>query len=156
MLMIGLNQRLELPKTHHPLLLSASRSLRQNVLRGRIWGFNSGHNFPVLSAQDDDFSSNSANVDVGRRSRNTSFDSTSNGNGRVKGMIASLERSSSSDEEDDDGGRRSNSPNKNQRRSTSYSPTTEQQHSSSYPHSSNKTQRALPSRGTVQDRKSVV
>jgi len=35
--------------------------------------------------------------DVGRRSRNTSFDSTSNGNGRVKGMISSLERSSSSE-----------------------------------------------------------
>ena len=29
--------------------------------------------------------------DVGKRSRNTSFDSVFNGNGRVKGMIASLE-----------------------------------------------------------------
>ena len=146
-----LYQRFELPKTHHPVLLSASRSLRQNVLRGRIWGFELGHNFPVHSPQDDDFSSNSANVDVGRRSRNTSFDSTSNGNGRVKGMIASLERSSGSEDDDDDGGRRSDSPNKNQRRSTSYSSTKEQQHSSSYSHSPNKTQRALPSRGTVHD-----
>ena len=150
MLMIGLNQRLELPKTHHPVLLSASRSLRQNVLRGRIWGFDSGHNFPVHSPLHDNLASNSANVDVGRRSRNTSFDSTSNGNGRVKGMIASLERSSSSEEDDDDGGRRSNSPNKNQRHSTSYSPTKEQ-HSTSHSLSPNKTQRALPSRGTVHD-----
>ena len=149
--MIGLYQRLELPKTHHPVLLSTSRSLRQNLLRGRIWGFDSGHNLPVHSPQDDDFSSNSANVDVGRRSRNTSFDSTSNGTGRVKGMIASLERSSSSEDDDDDGERRSNSPNKNQRHSTSYSPTKEQQHSASYSHSPNKTQRALPSRGTVHD-----
>ena len=151
MLMIGLYERFELPKTHHPVLLSASRTLRQNVLRGRIWGFESGHSFPVNPPQDDDFSSNSANADVGRRSRNTSFDSTSNGNGRVKGMIASLERSSSSEEDDDDGGRRSNSPNKNQRHSTSYSPTKEQQHSASHSHSPNKTQRALPSRGTVHD-----
>ena len=149
--MIGLYQRFELPKTHHPVLLSASRTLRQNLLRGRIWGFELGHNFPVHSPQDDDFSSNSANVDVGRRSRNTSYNSTSNGNGRVKGMIASLERSSSSEEDDDDGGRRSISPNKNQRHSTSDSPTKEQQHSSSYSHSPNKTQRALPSRGTVHD-----
>ena len=66
-------------------------------------------------------------------------------------MIASLERSSSSEEDDDNAGRRSNSPNKNQRRSTSYLPTKEQQHSSSYSHSPNKTQRALPSRGTVHD-----
>ena len=151
MLMIGLYQRFELPKPHHPVLLSASRSLRQNVLRGRIWGFELGHNFPVHSPQDDDFSSNSANVDVGSRSRNTSFDSTSNGNGRVKGMIASLERSSSSEEDDDDGGRRSNSPNKNQRHSRSYSLTKEQQHSAPHSHSPNKTQRALPSRGTVHD-----
>ena len=150
-LIIGLNQRLELPKTHHPALLSASRSLRQNLLRGRIWGFESGHNFPINPPQDADLSSNSANVDFGRRSRNTSFDSTSNGNGRVKGMIASLERSSSSEEDDDDGGRRSNSLNENQRHSTSYSPTKEQQHSLSCSHSPNKTQRALPSRGTVHD-----
>ena len=151
MLTIGLNQRFELPNTHHPVLLSASRSLHQNVLQGRIWGFESGHSFPVHSPQDDDLSSNSANVDVGRRSKNTSFESTSNGNGRVKGIIASLERSSSSEDEDDDGGRRSNSLNKNQRHSMSYSPTKEQQHSASYSHSPNKTQRPLPSRGTVHD-----
>ena len=66
-------------------------------------------------------------------------------------MIASLERSSGSEEDDDDRGRRSNSPNKNQRRSTSYSPTKEQQHSASHSNSPNKTQRALPSRGTVHD-----
>jgi len=67
-------------------------------------------------------------------------------------MIASLERSSSSeDDNDDEGGRRSTSPNKNQRHSTSYSPTKEQQHSASYSHSPNKTQRALPPRGTVHD-----
>ena len=65
-------------------------------------------------------------------------------------MIASLEWSSSSEDEDDDGGRRSNSPNKNQRRSTSYSPIKEQ-NSSSHSHSPNKTQHALPSRGTVHD-----
>ncbi|KIJ97341.1 hypothetical protein K443DRAFT_681613 [Laccaria amethystina LaAM-08-1] len=146
-------ERSELPKTHHPILLSASRSLRQNILQGRIWGFESSHSFPLNSPQNDDFSSNSPNVDVGR-SRNVSFDSTSNGNGRVKGMIASLERSSSSEDDDDDqekGGRRSNSPNKNQRHPTAYSPSKEQQHSASYSHSPNKTQRALPSRGTVHD-----
>ena len=66
-------------------------------------------------------------------------------------MIASLERSSSSEEDDVDGGKRSNSLNKNQQHSTSYSPTKEQQHSSSYSHSPNKTQRVLPSRGTVHD-----
>ena len=150
-LMSSLNQRFELPKTHHPILLPASRSLRQNVLRGRIWGFESGHNVPIRSPQDDDFSSNSANVDVGRRSRNTNFDPTSNDNGRVKGMIAFLEQSSSSEEDDDhDGGRRSNSLNKNQRRST-YSPTTDERHSASCSHSPNKTQRTLPSRGTIDD-----
>jgi len=152
-LITGLNQRFELPNTHHPILLSASRSLRQNVLRGRIWGFELGHNFPVHSPQDDDFSSNSSSVGVGRRSRNTSFDSTSNGNGRVKDMIASLERSSSSEDDNDDegGGRRSTSPNKSQRNSTSYSPTKEQQHSMSNSHSPTKTQRNLPPRGTVHD-----
>ena len=65
-------------------------------------GFESGHSFFVHSPQDDDFSSNSPNVGVGGRSRNTSFDSTYNGNGRVKGMIASFERSSSSEDDDDD------------------------------------------------------
>ena len=57
-------------------------------------GFESGHSFPLHSLQDDDFSPNSFGVDVGRRSGNTNFDSTFNGNGRVKGMIVSLERPS--------------------------------------------------------------
>ncbi|EDR07290.1 uncharacterized protein LACBIDRAFT_388494 [Laccaria bicolor S238N-H82] len=142
----------ELPKPHQAHLLSASRSLRQNALRGRIWG---SHNFP----QHDDFSSNSANVDMGRRSRKTSVDSSNaNGNGRVKDMIASLERPPSSDDDDDYVGRRSSSPNKNQRHSTTtaYSPSKEPaSHSYSYSYSPNKTQRALPSRGTVHDLFSV-
>ncbi|KIK05977.1 hypothetical protein K443DRAFT_3512 [Laccaria amethystina LaAM-08-1] len=115
----------ELPQTHHPILLSASLSLRQNALR------------------DDDFSSNSHNVDVGR-SKDTSFDSTSNGNGRVQRMIPSLERSPSSEDDNDNddqerGGRRSSSPNKSQRNTKSCSPTNDQRHSASYSHSPNKT-----------------
>ena len=57
-------------------------------------GFESGHRFPVHSLQDDDFSPHCFSVDVGRRSRNTGFDSTSNGNERVKGIIAPLARPS--------------------------------------------------------------
>ena len=69
-------------------------------------------------------------------------------------MIASLERSSNSEDDNDDphnegGGKRLSSPNKNPRNSTSYSLTSDQRHSASYSHSPNKTQRTLPSRGTV-------
>ena len=82
-LIIGLNQRFELPTTHHSILLSVFCSLHQNILRdwirGLRWAIAS-----VTSPPDDDFSSNSHNANVGGRSRNTSFDSTSNGNGRIK------------------------------------------------------------------------
>jgi len=120
-----------------------------------------GHSFPVHFPQDNDFSSNSANVDVGR-SRNTNFDFTSlptsnvnsNRNGRVKGVIVSLEPSSSSEDDNDDhddkgGGRRSSSPNKSQRNSRPYSLTKDQRHPASYSHSPNKTRRTLSSRGTA-------
>ncbi|KIJ97326.1 hypothetical protein K443DRAFT_254259 [Laccaria amethystina LaAM-08-1] len=136
----------ELPN-NPPHLLCASSVLRQIVLRGRICGFESRHNFPVHSPQEDDFSSNSR--------RNTSFGSTSDGNGTAKGMIliTSLERSSNSEDYNDDhndegGGRRWSSPDKSQPNSTPYSPTNNQRHSPSYSH---KTQRTLPSWGTVRD-----
>ena len=150
MLIIGLNHRFELPNTHHSILLSASRSLRQNILRGRVWGVRLSYSFP-FTLHKMTILFNSFSVDVRRRSRNTSFDSTSHGNGRVKGMIASLELSSSSEDEDDNlsdngGGRRSSSPNKSQRNSMFYFPTKDQRHSLSCSRSPNKT---LPSRGTV-------
>ena len=69
-------------------------------------------------------------------------------------MIAFLERSSSSEDDNDDheheeGGRRSSSRNKSQLHSMCYPPTKVQRHSASHLHSPNKTQRTLPSRGTV-------
>ena len=69
-------------------------------------------------------------------------------------MIAFLERSSSSeddnhDHEHEEGGRRSSSRNKSQLHSMCYPPTKVQRHSASHLHSPNKTQRTLPSRGTV-------
>ena len=82
-------------------------------------GFESGHSFPVHSLQDNDFSSNSFSVDVGSRSRNTSFNSTTNENRRVRGMIASLERSSGSEDDNEGGRKRSSSSNKIPRNSTS-------------------------------------
>ena len=153
-LIIELNQKFKLPTTHRSILLSASRSPHQKVQRGRIRGFKSGHSFPINSPRDDDFSSNFPKVDVGRRSRDTSFDSISNG--RVKGMIASLERSLSSknhngDHDEEGGGRKSRSLNKSQRNSTSYSPTKDQRRSASYSHSPNETQCTLPPQGTVHD-----
>ena len=66
------NDWFELP-TAEDIHLSSSPSLRQYVLRGHIWRFESGHNFPFHSPQDDTFLFNSPNVDVGSRSRNTIF-----------------------------------------------------------------------------------
>ena len=107
---------------------------------------------PIHSTEDDDFSSNSSNVDLGRRSKNICFNPTSNDNGKVKGMIAFLKQSSSSEEgDDDDRGRRSNSLNKNQQCSTAYSLTTDERHSASCLHSPNKTQHTLLLQGTIHD-----
>ena len=69
-------------------------------------------------------------------------------------MIAFLERSSSSeddnhDHEHEEGGRRSSSRNKSQLHSMCYPLTKVQRHFPSHLHSPNKTQRTLPSRGTV-------
>ncbi|EDR07161.1 uncharacterized protein LACBIDRAFT_294566 [Laccaria bicolor S238N-H82] len=86
--------RFELFKIHRPV---------KNILRRRIWGFESGQNFPVHCLQHNYFSPNSISIDVERRSRNISFDSTSNSNG---GVTASLEWSSSAEDGNDDQERR--------------------------------------------------
>ena len=93
-LIIGLNQRFELLTTHHPIFLrlplpASKRPTRPDMGRAIA--------SPLILHKMTISLPTLPTFDVGRRSRNTSFDSTSNGNGRVKGMISSLERSSSSE-----------------------------------------------------------
>ncbi|KAF5359660.1 hypothetical protein D9756_002896 [Leucocoprinus leucothites] len=85
----GLNQRWQ------TALLGASRSLRQNSLRGRIW--NSGFSPDLEDGEQEDDNYNSFSSSSSR----SSMDSTKglhrgrpeSGSGRVKGMVASFERS---------------------------------------------------------------
>lgn len=120
--------RFEINKLWRSALLSASRSLRQSVLKGRIWGFGSAiEETPCspISASDDDttphrrrrstslhethssnpFLNSSSSVESLRDAspvrRSAIRDSALTGrfrNGRVKGMVKSFERSGSLDE----------------------------------------------------------
>ena len=147
-LLIGLDIKDQGPNCQQPTTPTTCPPPTPCVKTSYEPGFKSGHSFFVHSLQADDFSPKSVSVDVGRRTGNTVFDSTSNGHRRVTGMIASLERSSNSGDDNDDphnegGGKRLSSPNKNPRNSTSYSLTSDQRHSASYSHSPNKTQRTF-------------
>ncbi|KAF9042668.1 hypothetical protein BDZ89DRAFT_1156218 [Hymenopellis radicata] len=114
----------EINKLWRSALLSASRSLRQSVLKGRIWGFGSAiEETPCspISASDDDttphrrrrstslhethssnpFLSGSSSVESLRDASPVRRESALTGrfrNGRVKGMVKSFERSGSLDE----------------------------------------------------------
>ncbi|KAF8149095.1 hypothetical protein B0H34DRAFT_811661 [Crassisporium funariophilum] len=132
-------------------LLSASRSLRQNILSGRIWGFGNTTSVPQYEDPDDagslssssshsGFSSNSAFKTRPRHSSTASEQS-----GRVRDMIDSLERTASSGSFDfDEDGSGSASESDLARRSGSVSPSkqTRGQHHQ---------QRSLPTRGSVND-----
>ena len=91
-------------------LLTASRHLRQNVLRGRIWG--AGH----ISDDDDHHGGSAPSVAAGRAAH-PGYRKTSHGrdhvrgpdgyrNGRVKGMVESFERGGSVSEGSTGHGRR--------------------------------------------------
>lgn len=80
-------------------LLNASRNLRQNVLKGRIWGFDEDDDtnstttkFPYTHV----FSSSSSSLEDVSESQDITPNKSSNRKGRVRGLVASLERTSSS------------------------------------------------------------
>ncbi|KAH6880170.1 hypothetical protein BKA70DRAFT_1473465 [Coprinopsis sp. MPI-PUGE-AT-0042] len=84
-------------------LRAASRTLRQSSLRGRIWGLNGTSNEHYRPRSDSESSNSSVE----------SFSSNSaRGNGRIRGMIESLERTSSMSSEEDATRSRSVSPTK--------------------------------------------
>lgn len=78
-------------------LLNASRNLRQNVLKGRIWGIEDDANessrvLPYRNC----FNSSSSSIDEISGSQESTPNKTNERKGRVRGLIASLERTSSS------------------------------------------------------------
>ncbi|KAF9526331.1 hypothetical protein CPB83DRAFT_908443 [Crepidotus variabilis] len=144
-------------------LLTASRGLRQTILRGRIWGFGNTPTSPQDEEDQGNLSSSSSNLSsgglgpssAGRRSRHSSTASSSSERNRVQDLIESLERSSSAqsgmDEEgttSEYNGRRSLSPTKLSGNGNHFS---SNQHHSNYVSASPKPHggRALPARGTV-------
>ncbi|KAH8118167.1 hypothetical protein DFH11DRAFT_882542 [Phellopilus nigrolimitatus] len=81
-------------------LLNASRNLRQNVLKGRIWGFDSddaGESAPNSPYSKLLYNSSSSSIDDVFGSQEITPDNKgTNRKGRVRGLVASLERTSSS------------------------------------------------------------
>lgn len=74
-------------------LVDASRALRRNVLRGRIWGNPTDHDNKVDDYDDNNDLSSNSNYAITNRKR--SLSATSESRGRVRDMIDTLERSSS-------------------------------------------------------------
>ncbi|THH04258.1 hypothetical protein EW145_g5655 [Phellinidium pouzarii] len=80
-------------------LFNASHNLRQNVLKGRIWGFdgddgeNNASSSPFRRSASN---SSSFSIDEMSDSKDTTPIKNSGRKGRVRGLVASLERSSSS------------------------------------------------------------
>ncbi|KAI5122724.1 hypothetical protein M0805_009809 [Coniferiporia weirii] len=80
-------------------LLNASRNLRQNVLKGRIWGFGSDDtcentfNSPYKHPS---YNSSSSSIEEASDSQDTTPSKDGGRKGRVRSLVASLERTSSS------------------------------------------------------------
>jgi len=81
-------------------LLNASRNLRQNVVKGRIWGFDAGDELESRNSRGrrlpfarKEYNSSSSSVDLSSSADVTP--SKGRGHGRVRSMISSLERSES-------------------------------------------------------------
>ncbi|KAK0472019.1 hypothetical protein IW261DRAFT_1424628 [Armillaria novae-zelandiae] len=80
-------EQFEINKLWRSALLSASRSLRQNVLKGRIWGFGNGIDgspYSVVSASDEDHTPNNH-----LRRRSSSLSETHSSNPFVNGSASS-------------------------------------------------------------------
>lgn len=78
-------------------LFNASRNLRQNVLKGRIWGFGEEDEKEMATStpfKHSAFNSSSSSLDESFGSQDTT---PSKSTGRVRGLVASLERTCSSD-----------------------------------------------------------
>jgi hypothetical protein len=74
-------------------LLSSSRDLRQNVLKGRIWGTSAEEEqFPFSS---DLYNSSTSSIDLSATEGEPTRPARRHRNGRVRGMIATFERSGS-------------------------------------------------------------
>ncbi|KLO17368.1 hypothetical protein SCHPADRAFT_937068 [Schizopora paradoxa] len=81
-------------------LLNASKNLRQNVVKGRIWGFDTGEDLEFRSSRGrrlpfarKEYNSSSSSVDMSDSADTTP--SKGRGHGRVRSMISSLERNES-------------------------------------------------------------
>lgn len=79
-------------------LLNASKNLRQNVVKGRIWGFDTGDDIETrisrgrrLPFSRREFNSSSSSVELSDSADTTP--SKGRGHGRVRSMVSSLERS---------------------------------------------------------------
>ncbi|KAK0193291.1 hypothetical protein F5146DRAFT_1029970 [Armillaria mellea] len=80
-------EQFQINKLWRSALLSASRSLRQNVLKGRIWGFGNGIDgspYSIVSGSDDDHTPN-----VHLRRRSSSLSETHSSNPFVNGSASS-------------------------------------------------------------------
>lgn len=80
-------------------LLNASRNLRQNVLKGRIWGFADEDDKEIITStpfRHSLYYSSTSSIEDSFGSQDTT---PSKSNGRVRGLVASLERTCSSDSE---------------------------------------------------------
>lgn len=76
-------------------LLNASRSLRQNVLKGRIWGLDTEDELPTSPYRHIVYNSSSSSIDDISSSVEMA-PSRGNAHGRVRGLVATLERNSGS------------------------------------------------------------